>query len=39
SDVPAGTYQIEVWHAELGTQTTTVTVEAGGTATTDVEFK
>ncbi|MCI0398752.1 MAG: carboxypeptidase regulatory-like domain-containing protein [Chloroflexi bacterium] len=38
-DVPAGTYTIEVWHAELGTQTMTVTVEAGGTATADVEFE
>ncbi len=39
SDVPAGTYTVEVWHAELGKQTLTVTVEAGETATVDVEFK
>lgn len=38
-DVPAGTYTVEVWHAELGTQTLTVTVEDGGTATADAEFK
>ncbi len=38
SNVPAGTYTIEIWHPELGTQTFTVTVEAGGTATQDAEF-
>ena len=38
-DVPAGTYSVEVWHAELGKQTLTVTVEAGATATADAEFK
>jgi plastocyanin len=38
TDVPAGTYEIEVWHAELGTQTTTVTAEAGGEATVEVDF-
>jgi hypothetical protein len=36
--VPAGTYTVEVQHAELGAQTMTVTVEAGETATTDVEL-
>jgi len=39
TDVPAGTYTVEVWHAELGKQTMTVTVGAGETATADVEFK
>ncbi len=39
ADVPAGTYTVEVWHAELGKQTMTVTVEAGQTATADAEFK
>jgi uncharacterized protein (DUF2141 family) len=39
TDVPAGTYTVEVWHDELGKQTTTVTVGAGETATADVEFK
>ena len=39
SDVPAGSYTVEVWHAELGSQTQTVTVDAGGTATADVEFQ
>ncbi len=39
ADVPAGKYTVEVWHAELGTQTTSVTVEAGKTATADAEFK
>jgi plastocyanin len=39
TDVPAGTYTVEVWHAELKSQTMSVTVEAGGTATANVEFK
>ena len=38
TDVPAGTYTLEFWHAELGLQTATVTVEAGGTATADADF-
>jgi len=38
TDVPAGTYRIEIWHQELGTQTFDVTVEAGGTTTQDAEF-
>lgn len=37
-DVPAGTYTLEFWHAELGTQTQTVTVEAGATVTADAGF-
>jgi hypothetical protein len=39
ADVPPGTYTVEVWHSELGTQTATVTVEAGGTATVDLDFQ
>jgi len=39
TDVPAGTYTVEIWHAEIGKQTMTVTVEAGKTATADAEFK
>ena len=39
ADVPAGTYQVEVWHGELGSQMLTVTVEAGKTAAADAEFK
>jgi plastocyanin len=38
TDVPAGTYRVEIWHLELGTQTFDVTVEAGGTTTQDAEF-
>lgn len=38
TDVPPGTYTIEFWHSELGTQTVQVTVEAGATATVDAEF-
>ncbi len=37
-DVPAGTYEIEVIHSELGSQTITVTVVAGGMATADADF-
>ena len=37
-DVPAGTYEIEVFHPELGSQTITVTVVAGGTAKADADF-
>lgn len=32
TDVPAGTYQVEVWHETLGTATQTVTVTAGRSA-------
>jgi hypothetical protein len=38
TQVPAGTYRIEIWHLELGTKTFDVTVEAGGTTTQDAEF-
>ena len=36
SGLPPGTYEIEAWHEELGTQTQSVTVAEGGTA--DVSF-
>ena len=36
SGLPPGTYEIEAWHEELGTQTESVTVAEGGTA--DVSF-
>ena len=39
TDVPPGAYTVEIWHAELGKQTMTVTVEAGATATVEAEFK
>jgi hypothetical protein len=39
TDVPPGTYTVEVWHQELGAQTTTVTVEAGGEATVAVDYQ
>lgn len=38
-DVPAGTYTVEVWHPELGSQTSTVTVEAGAEASLEVDFQ
>ena len=37
-NVPAGTYTIEIFHPELGTQTMEVTVEAGGSAALDAEY-
>lgn len=39
TDVPPGTYTVEVWHAELGTQTATVTVEAGAESPLEVDFQ
>jgi plastocyanin len=38
TNVPPGTYTVEAWHSELGTQTQDVTVEAGGTAEVTFEF-
>ena len=35
SDLPAGTYEIEIWHEKLGTQTQKVTVGASDTKTLD----
>ena len=36
--LPAGTYEIEAWHEKLGTQTMSVTVTDGGSATADFSF-
>jgi hypothetical protein len=36
--LPAGTYTIEAWHEQLGTQTQTVTVDGKGPATLDFTF-
>ena len=38
-NLPAGTYQVEVWHELLGSQTREVTVAEGGTATLDVALQ
>jgi plastocyanin len=38
-DLPAGTYTIEAWHENAGTQTQQVTVPADGAATADFSFK
>ena len=38
TDVPAGTYTVEIWHPELGPQIMEVTVGAGATATLDAEY-
>jgi len=35
SDLPAGTYEVEVWHEKLGTKTATVTVGSDETKTAD----
>jgi hypothetical protein len=37
-DIPPGRYTVSVWHEELGTRETPVTIEAGRTATADVAF-
>ncbi|MDP6980708.1 MAG: carboxypeptidase regulatory-like domain-containing protein [Myxococcota bacterium] len=39
ADVPAGTYKAEAWHPYLGIKKGKVTVEAGGAAALDFEFK
>jgi plastocyanin len=36
--LPPGTYQLEAHHPKLGTRTASVTVQEGGTATTDFTF-
>ncbi|HVS15885.1 MAG TPA: carboxypeptidase regulatory-like domain-containing protein [Thermoanaerobaculia bacterium] len=36
--LPAGTYELEAWHEQLGTRTASVTVEDGGAATADFTF-
>lgn len=38
-NLPAGTYQVEVWHELLGRQTHEVTVAEGGTATLDLTLQ
>ncbi|MCY4373444.1 MAG: carboxypeptidase regulatory-like domain-containing protein [Spirochaetaceae bacterium] len=38
-NLPAGTYQVEVWHELLGASTHEVTVEDGGTATLDLALQ
>jgi len=37
-DVPPGHYTVGVWHEELGTRETPVTIEAGRTTTADVVY-
>jgi plastocyanin len=37
--LPAGTYTLEAWHEQLGTQTQTVTVDGTTPATASFEFK
>lgn len=37
--LPAGTYQLEAWHEQYGTQTAEVTVAEGGTATVEFTFR
>ncbi len=38
-NLPAGTYQVEVWHELLGSQTREVTVSEGGTAALDLALQ
>ena len=38
-DLPAGTYTLEAWQEQLGTQTMTVTVGASDSKTVDFSFK
>ena len=38
NDLPAGTYEIAVWHEKLGTKTMTVTVTADETKTVDFAY-
>lgn len=38
SDLPAGDYELEIWHEEHGTQTESVTVEEDSEATVSVTF-
>ena len=38
TDVPAGDYELKVWHEKLGEKTLKVTVPAGGTAKADFEL-
>ena len=38
TDLPAGKYQVQIWHEKLGTQTREIEVKDGETARLDVEF-
>ena len=38
SDVPAGEYEVKIWHETLGETMQNVTVEAGGDASLAVEL-
>ena len=38
SDVPAGSYELTIWHEALGEKTVDVTVEVGKTASVDFSF-
>lgn len=38
ANLPAGTYEVEAWHEKLGTQTQSVTVADGATATVQFTF-
>jgi plastocyanin len=38
ADLPAGSYEITVWHEKLGTQTASITVAASDTRTQDFKF-
>lgn len=38
TDLPAGKYNVQIWHEKLGTQTKEVEVKAGETAKLDVEY-
>ena len=38
ADLPAGDYEVEVWHEKLGQKTEKVTIPSGGTATVDWSF-
>lgn len=38
TDVPAGSYKVELWHETLGTQSVEVDVKAGETAKVDFKF-
>lgn len=38
TDVPAGEYELKIWHETLGESMQTVTVEAGGEASVTAEF-
>jgi len=39
ADVPPGAYSVKVWHGKFGEKSGSATVEAGGTATLDLELQ